>query len=132
MAQRYFFLAELVELMPEIIIVVHDDACHLRKFAGKRAADSEVARRLAYPQIQYIIDHMHSRGHVDPWCLENCIATAPCNVAALEGVNTSVDEQMFSRLARHKFAVRWMDKLTGAMFLIEMAEVRNSRWLRAH
>ena len=49
-------------------------------------------------------------------------------LALLEEVNTSVCEQTFGRLGRLKFAIRWMDCLTSAMFLNEMAEVRNQRW----
>jgi hypothetical protein len=132
LSQRYFFLAEIVQANSAVSIVVHDDSCHLRKFADARAAESVAALRLAFPAIKYIIDRMHSRGHVDEWCLENCVAKAPCNQQLLEGVNTSVAEQMFSRLSRHKFTVRWMDRLTAAVFLTEMAEVRNNQWLRTH
>ena len=129
LSQRYFFLSELVHVAPDLNLVVHDDSCHLRKFCDTYAGSSAAARRLAFPNIKYVIDRLHSRGHVDPWCLENCVAGAACNQALLEGVNTSICEQAFSRLGRHKFAIRWMDRLTSAMFLNEMAEVRNQHWL---
>ena len=78
-----------------------------------------------------MIDRLHSKGHVDQWCLENIVATAPCNTEILKDVNTSAAEQLFSRIGRHKFALRWMDRLTAAVFLNEMAEVRNNHWLRS-
>ena len=131
-AQRYFFLAELLKLITTISLVIHDDACHLRKFCDARKQGSAAAARLAFPTIKFVIDQLHSRGHVDPWCLENCIAKAPCNVELVLGVNTSVCEQAFSRLGRHKFVIRWMDRLTGAFFLNEMAEVWNEAWLQQH
>ena len=37
LGQRYFFLADLLEAAPEIDIVTHHDACHLRKYAASRA-----------------------------------------------------------------------------------------------
>ncbi|CAK0866307.1 unnamed protein product [Prorocentrum cordatum] len=102
----------------------------IRKRSQRKAAEPRaLAQRLAFPNIKYVIDHLHSRGHVDPRCLENCVAGAECNQALLEGVNASVCEQTFSRLGQHKFAIRWMDRLTSVMFLHEMAEVRNQRWL---
>ncbi|CAK0807357.1 unnamed protein product [Prorocentrum cordatum] len=104
----------------------------IRKRSQRKAAEPRaLAQRLAFPNIKYVIDHLHTRRHVDvdPWCLENCVAGAECNQALLEGVNASVREQIFSRLGQHKFAIRWMDRLTSVMFLHEMAEVRNRRWL---
>ena len=77
-----------------------------------------------------LCESSYNKGHVDPWCLENCVAAAPGNEAFIEGVNTSICEQCFSRLGRHKFAVRWMDRLTSAMLLHEMADLRNAHWLR--
>ena len=132
LSQRYFFLAELVAQSPTMEVVIHDDACHLRKFVERRKNDSEAAARLAHPRIRYIVDRMHSKGHVDPWCLENCVAKAPGNEQYIADVNTSVCEQTFSRLGRHKFTIRWMDRLTSAMLLHEMAEVRNADWLQRH
>ena len=36
--QRHFFLAELVTAYPEAKIIIHDDACHIRKFAINTAS----------------------------------------------------------------------------------------------
>ena len=36
LCQRDFFLADLLEAAPEIDIVIHDDACQLRKYAASR------------------------------------------------------------------------------------------------
>ena len=130
LSQRYFFLAEIKAQADAVTLVIHDDACHLRKFCDKHAGSSEVARRLAFPNVKYVVDRLHSRGHVDPWCIENCIASAPCNEPLLAGVNTSVCEQMFSSLGRHKFMVRVLDRLAGALVLNALAYVRNERWLK--
>lgn len=127
--QRYFFLAELINVADEIEVVVHDDACHLRKFCDLRASDSTFAARLSFTHVKYIVDRMHSRGHVDAWCKANCFPTSPGNEELLAGINTSVCEQLFSKLGRHKFKVRVMDSLTGAFLLHELAEVHNEEYL---
>ena len=45
--QRYFLLAEIAARVPDLAVVVHDDACHLRKFASKRQDHSALAKRMA-------------------------------------------------------------------------------------
>ena len=132
LSQRYFFLAELVARAPTLDQIRHDDACHLRKFADARATDSDLARRLAYPRIQYITDGLHDRNHVDPWCLANCSPKVPSNAAAVAGDNSQVCEQLFAKIGRHKHSVRHMGKLTSAFFLNEMAATRNDDWLESH
>ncbi len=37
LSQRYIFLAKLREVFPDLKVIVHDDACHLRRFADKWA-----------------------------------------------------------------------------------------------
>ena len=130
LGQRYFFLADLLEAAPEIDIVIHDDACHLRKYAASRAGKSPLARRLAYPQVKYVIDRFHSKGHVDHWCKQHCMHTSPENEKALQGVNTSVCEQQFSKLGRYKFMVSKMGAAIGAFFLNEVVELRNKERAR--
>ena len=59
--QRYFFLARLKERFPGLSVIIHDDACHLRRFADRREHDSEFAASLAFPNITYIVDRFHGR-----------------------------------------------------------------------
>ena len=113
------FLSDLLEAAPEIDIVIHDDACHLRKYAASRACKSPLARRLAYPQVKCVIDRFHSKGHVDHWCKQHCMHTSPENEKALQGVNTSVWEQQFSKLGRYKFMVSKMGAAIGAFSRIK-------------
>ena len=127
--QRYFFLAEVVDKVPSVTVVRHDDACHLRKYTAKRAGDGALALRLAFPSMRYITDGLHDRNHVDPWCLANCSPKTEVNKAIVEGDNSQVCEQLFSALGRHKYVVRRMGQFTSAFFLNEMADVRNEKWL---
>lgn len=52
--------------------VCYDDACHLKKFASNPARSSltTVASQLA--SVDYAVDRMHFKGHIDPWCREHC------------------------------------------------------------
>jgi hypothetical protein len=67
-SQRYIFLARLKELYPALRVLLHDDACHLRRFAAAREHCSEFARELAYPRMHFVLDRFHAPAHVDPWC----------------------------------------------------------------
>ena len=91
-SQRYFYIAELLPHIPELAVIVHDDACHLRKFAEKHSGHSALAARLAYPSIKYIIDKMHAKGHTDAWCLAHCHPDVPENALAVLGVRTPACE----------------------------------------
>jgi len=110
----------------ELKVLVHDDACHLRRFAGKRHGQSEMAARLAYPCIQYIIDKMHAEGHVDQWCKENCHPDVPGNAEAIRGVRAPACETVNSVVGRHKFALRHMRRRTASFFMHEVIQVRNA------
>ena len=52
--------------------ICYDDACHLKKYAINPARSSltNTARRLA--EMNYVVDRMHFKGHIDQWCRENC------------------------------------------------------------
>ena len=130
--QRYFFLAEIVEEDEngEIVVVVHDDACHLKKYCLNRCGEGEFAKKLSL--LFFIIDRLHAKGHVDDWCEANCHPDAECNVPHVAGLNTSVCEQQFSSLSRHKFVIRSMQPLNSALLLIETAESRNIDLLEKH
>jgi hypothetical protein len=130
LGQRYHFVGDIFEVMPSLKLVVHDDACHLRKYVDKRAAASELASRMVYPHVKYVVDRFHSKGHVDKWCVDNCLHTTEENATVMKGVNSSVCEQQFSSLGRFKFMVSKMGRATAAVFLNEMVEARNRKQFR--
>ena len=57
------------------------------------------------------------------------MAQTACNADVFESVNTSVAEQVLSQIGRQKCATRWMERLTYAMSLKDMAAVRNGAGL---
>ena len=127
--QRYFFLAAVKDEFPNITVAVHDDACHLRKYATARAADGTMAASLAYPSMQYIVDRLHAKGHVDPWCKQHCLPDVPSNAALLQNRNTQACEQKFSILGRHKFKLKCMRQFTAGMYMNEIVELLNKSHL---
>ena len=124
--QRYFFVAELVAQANEVSVLIHDDACHLRRFTSKRGGHSELAARLAYPAIRYVVDKLHAKGHVDPWCKANCLPDVPENAAAIRGVCTPRCEIVNSVIGRHKFVLRHMRRRTSAFYVHEVIHIRNA------
>lgn len=53
-------------------IICYDDGCHLRKYCRNpvRTSLSEAAVKLA--AINIVVDKLHFKGHIDPWCHANC------------------------------------------------------------
>ena len=127
--QRYMFLAKLKQAFPDLQVIVHDDACHLRRFADNRSSESSMAASLAHPAIVYVVDRFHARGHVDEWCRQNCCPGVPETDAAIEGVNTSICEITFAWIARYKHIFRKMNRWTGNFFISEMCYGHNARLL---
>eukprot|EP00974_Lingulodinium_polyedra_P058426 5626555-Lingulodinium_polyedra.AAC.1 len=101
--QRYFFVARLrKQLGADMRVLVHDDACHVRRFADKRAQTGAFARSLAHPALRYVVDRWHARNHVDAWCLANCHPDAPVVQGLLDGFKSSACETVNSWLSKYK------------------------------
>jgi len=124
LSQRYFFIAELKRLYPELKVVVHDDACHLRKFAEARASDSEEAAILA--GLKYVCDEFHMANHTDAWCLAHCHPGSPDVAEVMKDVRTSVCEFTFTWLSQYKHQTKHMSEFTFKWFLMEMIDTHNA------
>ena len=124
-SQRYLFMARLKDLYPAVRVCLHDDACHLRRFADSRASTSDFAKALAYPAIKYILDRFHARAHVDAWCLQHVHPEIDENAQLVEGRNSSACEQCFSWLRKYKHMFRTMGRWTGNFFVQEVCEMHN-------
>lgn len=110
LSQRYFFVAELLARYPECTLVVHDDACHLHKFALARADMGANAARIAPPHLKYVCDIFRMTGHTDEWCRVHCNLRAPDFAARLKGVRTSVCEFTFTWLSAYKPQTKHMSE----------------------
>ncbi|CAK0809388.1 unnamed protein product, partial [Prorocentrum cordatum] len=126
--QRYMFVARCCDILPGLEVLVHDDACHLCRFALLRDGQSDMATNIY--KLRYITDPFHSKGHVWKWCLENCAPTLPGNAARLAGVNANACEHRFRDLGHYRENVNAMGKEFARFFLTEMMDFRNVDWLR--
>ena len=125
LSQRYLFASAVKSLYPELRIMVHDDACHLHKFCANRAGDSAQARAIAPPELRYICDHFHIKGHTDPWCLVTTHPGIPGNAEELVGIRTSVCEFTFTWLSQYKHATKHMSQFGFQWFLLEVIDAHN-------
>ena len=126
LSQRHFFLGELIGAYPNIRTVIHDDACHVRKYCSKHQRRSALAARLAYPNVRYILDRWHQAGHTDDWCRANCRTDTEEHQAVLSGVNTPRAEAWNSLVCRHRWVLRPMTHLLRSFFMHEVVDVRNA------
>ena len=54
--------------------VCYDDGCHLRKFAQNSCRKDATPTATLISQLNFVVDKLHMKGHVDPWCKANCDA----------------------------------------------------------
>jgi hypothetical protein len=125
LSQRYFLVADLKALYPELDLIDHDDACHLHKFAAARASHSAHAASIAPPDFLYAIDGFHVSGHTDSWCLTNCHPDVPSFAGRLRGFRSSVCEFTFTWLSAFKHASKHMSEHSFKFFLLEMIDTHN-------
>ena len=124
-SQRYLFVSMLADLFPELLAIVHDDACHPRKFCAARAGESEAAARLAPPRTRYICDIFHMTGHTDAWCKVHCSPHAPDLKELVAGVRTSVCEFTFTWFSQYRHQSKHMSEWGFKFFLQEMCWAHN-------
>ena len=116
---------ELGARHPEILAIVHDDACHLHKFCEKRADSFAQAARLSPPQIRYICDAFHMAGHNDAWCRVHCSPYAVDLLPLVKDVRTSVCEFTFTWFSQYKYQTKHMNQHGMKFFLLEMCAAHN-------
>lgn len=102
------------------LAIVYDDACHLKKFAMKRNAMSEVSMYLSKADI--FCDRLHFQNHIDSWCRKNC---NPDDCNKLKHVNTEACEQIFSWMSKYAYMSRYMNRHRFFFFLLDLCDIHN-------
>lgn len=123
LTQRAAFTAALIDQYPSVEAVIHDDSCHLRKFMSKWLCDYP---RLTHPRTLFITDKFHSRAHKDAWCQANCSPEVAENKQAVQDINTSACEILFSWFSKYRSCFRTMNRQTGHFFVQEILLLRNA------
>ena len=122
---RYLFCSELVKASANIATIVHDDACHVSKFASSRKrGPSPLATKLR--NIRFIADRFRARRHKDTYCLTRRHPEIPANRAISEGVNTSIAESAFSWLPKYS-QLKFMTRRRHAFFVLQMLDLHNGK-----
>ena len=119
LSQRYIFVSQLKAIFPQVLLIVHDDACHMHRFTEARRDWNEVAASIAPPDILYACDGFHMTGHTDEWCLAHCNPKAPHLEPMLQGIRTSVCEFTFTWFSQYKHQTKHMSKNGFKFFLRE-------------
>ena len=57
-----------------IKFICYDDGCHLRKYARNPLRQGLTPTATLLSSLEIVVDKMHIKGHVDPWCLRTCDA----------------------------------------------------------
>ena len=126
LSQRYCFLANLAERWPDLKVVVHDDACHLRLMAESLAADSALAGRLA-KDVAYVVDDFHASAHVGAWCKEHCLPSLSTNKALLGDFPAEICETVNSCLSPLSHTIHHMGRWVCQLVVSEIVDVHNMK-----
>ena len=119
---RYFFLAEICARLQDVRCCIHDDACHVARYALKHKGRNALAKRLS--ELAWVLDRFHSAAHRDPWCARHCHPSV--HQELLRGLNTSAAESCNSILGRYRVAFRSIvASSTRSFYLQEIVEGRN-------
>ena len=123
-------------------ICLYDDGCNLKKYAQNETRRSATPTSQRIVDMAIIIDKMHFKGHIDPWCKEHC---NPYNFKELEGVgassimhtylilciltllqvDTEICEQTFSWLSRYSRMTRHMNKSHFLFYILYICDLHD-------
>lgn len=123
LSQRYCFLATLATRWPQLQIVCHDDACHLKLFSLQHRRSSPTAERLA--TMAFIVDRFHAPGHCGQYCAQTCLPTIEENKQLLGDFPTEIAEIVNSEMTPLGHTVRHMGKFFTQLVVNECADVHN-------
>lgn len=116
------FLKENAQSTADLRFICYDDGCHLKKYAAntKRVNQTPTATRLS--SLNIVVDKMHFKGHIDPWCQENC---NPYTFSELEKVDTEICEQIFSWMSKYARITQHMNRVHFLFFLLYLCDAHN-------
>ena len=123
LSQRYCFMARLKSRWPELQVVCHDDACHLKLFCIQHRRSSETAEQLA--QMAFIVDRFHAPGHTGAYCKEHCMPQLELNRGLLRNFPTDIAETVNSEFSPLGHTIHHMGRFFAQLVVHESADVHN-------
>ena len=123
LSQRYCFLSTLATRWPQLAIVCHDDACHLKLFALQHRRSTAIAERLA--TMDFIVDRFHAPGHCGEYCAQHCLPTIEENKRLLGTFPTEIAEIVNSEMTPLGHTIHHMGKFFTQLVVSECTDVHN-------
>ena len=123
LSQRYCFLSTLATRWPQLAIVCHDDACHLKLFALQHRRSTAIAERLA--TMDFIVDRFHAPGHCGEYCAQHCLPTIEENKRLLGTFPTEIAEIVNSEMTPLGHTIHHMGKFFAQLVVSECTDVHN-------
>ena len=100
--------------------MVHDNACKFSSFVKNRQSSTPLMEHLA--SLDYRVDRHHFKNHVGASCKKN---NNPDDCELLNGVNTSVMEQVNSWFGRYRHSARYMNAPRFNLYLLLACHLNN-------
>ena len=116
-------MARLKSRWPELQVVCHDDACHLKLFCIQHRRSSETAEQLA--QMAFIVDRFHAPGHTGAYCKEHCMPQLELNRGLLRNFPADIAETVNSGLSPLGHTIHHMGRFFAQLVVHESADVHN-------
>ena len=123
LSQRYCFLSRLASRWPQLAIVCHDDACHLKLFALQHRRSTAIAERMA--TMDFIVDRFHAPGHCGEYCAQHCLPTIEENKGLLGTFPTEIAEIVNSEMTPLGHTIHHMGKFFAQLVVSECTDVHN-------
>ena len=101
-------------------VLVHDNACKFSSFVKNRRNSTPLMEHLA--SLDYRVDRHHFKNHVGALCKQN---NDPDDCEMLDGVNTSVMEQVNSWFGRYGHSARYMNAPRFNLYLLLACHLNN-------
>jgi hypothetical protein len=68
----YFKVFLIITYRLTIEFLIYDDGCHLKKYASNPTRKQKTPTAKLIAAVPTVIDRLHFKNHVDPWCYQNC------------------------------------------------------------
>jgi len=116
-----YSLMKQPDLQRDVRVLIHDNACRFAAFLKKRIGANHILQHLYDLDIR--VDRHHFKNHIGEKCKAN---HNPDDCELLDGVNTSIMEQVNSWFGRYRHSARYMNSARFAFYLLLACHLNNT------
>lgn len=121
------FLLDLIEHLKDFKKwFIYDNACHLKKYM-KKSMSLTTDRAIKLSQVQFVIDRLHIKNHVDAECKKTYNANL---YSELKAINTVVCEETNFWFSRYKYIAKHMNSERYFFFIYIILNTYNEEKLK--